>query len=217
MKKIAIILSGCGNKDGSEITEAVSLVVAISKLNAEYRFFAPNIEMKPQNYITNGLMAGERNILIESARIARGHIQDINELNSNDFDALAFPGGYGAAEYLCNWSTKGANCEVLPAIKRAIVEFNSQKKPIAAICIAPVLLARVLGLSNITLTIGNDKETIVEIQKTGVRHESCTVENCIVDFENKIITTPAYMFDEATPYEVFQGVSKLALHLVGLA
>jgi enhancing lycopene biosynthesis protein 2 len=79
------------------------------------------------------------------------------------------------------------------------------------------LLARALGLSNITLTVGNDKETIVEILKTGVHHENCIAENCVVDFKNKIITTPAYMFDEATPYEVFQGISKLALHLVGLA
>lgn len=217
MKKIAIVLSGCGNKDGSEITEAVSLVIAISKLNAEYRFFAPNIEMSPLNFITNDLLSPKRNILIESSRIARGQIQDIKELNSNDFDALAFPGGIGAAEYLCNWSTKGANCEVLPAVKKAIIEFNSQKKPIAAICIAPVLLARVLGLSKVILTIGDDKETIVEIQKTGAHHETCKAENCIVDVENKIVTTPAYMYKEATPYEVFQGISKLAEQLVGMA
>lgn len=217
MKKIAIVLSGCGNKDGSEITEVVSLIIAISKLNAEYKFFAPSIEIIPQSFIKNESSQTRRNILIESARIARGHIQDIKELNSNDFDALAFPGGSGAAEHLCNWSSMGANCEVLPTVKKAIIEFNSQKKPIAAICIAPVLLARALGLSNITLTVGNDKEIIVEILKTGVHHENCRAEDCVVDFKNKIITTPAYMFGEATPYEVFQGISKLALHLVGMA
>lgn len=217
MKKIAIILSGCGNKDGSEITETISLLIAISRVNAEYSFFAPNIEMIPQNFIKDYPMNEKRNILVESARISRGQIQDINELESNKFDALAFPGGYGVAEYLCNWSTLGANCEILPIVRKIIFEFYFQKKPIAAICIAPILLARVLGPTGVTLTIGDDSNTIVEVLKTGARHESCLVTDCVVDYKNKIITTPAYMYAKANPYDIFQGILKLAIHLVEMA
>lgn len=214
MKKIAIILSGCGNKDGSEITESISLIIALSKIKIEYCFFAPNIEMSPKNFITNVTLSEKRNILIESARIARGNIKDIKDLNLNDFDALVFPGGSGAAKYLCDWSTSGAKCEVLPSVQKAILEFNSKKRPIAAICIAPVLLARVLGSKGVLLTIGNDQQTIAEIQKTGAHHVECSVIDCVVDAENKILTTPAYMYDTASPYEVFQGISKLVVELI---
>ena len=159
MKKIAVILSGCGNKDGTEITEAVSLIVALSSARAQVRYFAPNLEITPKNFLTNEPMAQKRNILNESARITRGQIEDLSKLSPEEFDGLAFPGGFGAALHLCTWGEAGAKCKVLPEVQKAIETFYAQSKPIAAICIAPVLIAKVLGSKGVSVTIGNDKET----------------------------------------------------------
>lgn len=212
MKKIAIILSGCGHKDGSEITEAVSLIIALSQLNAKLSFFAPNIDV-PAYHNNNEA----RNAIIESSRISRIEVIDIKNLDEKKFDAIAFPGGYGAAKVLSNWASKGAKAEVLPEIKNTIQAFHQNSKPIAAICIAPNLVACVLGKHNIELTIGNDPETIKEIEKTGARHVDCPVDDFITDRENKIITTPAYMYDNAKPHEIFNGISKLAKELIEMA
>ncbi|MCB9026962.1 MAG: isoprenoid biosynthesis glyoxalase ElbB [Bdellovibrionaceae bacterium] len=215
MKKIAVILSGCGFKDGSEITESVSTLIALSQKNASYKVFAPDLELKTKNHLSNE-NEPPRNTLIESARIARGQIENISKLSSSDFDGLVFPGGFGAALNLCNWAEKGRNCKVHPEVERVIKEFNENGLPIGAICIAPALIARVLGPKNITVTIGNDKETLMEIEATGAHHEICLVDDFITDRENKIITTPAYMY-EATPAEVFKGISGLVNELVEMA
>lgn len=206
MKKIAVILSGCGHKDGSEITETVSLMIALSQAGALVQFFAPNLEITPS----------KRNPLVESARITRGEIQDLNELQAEKFDGLVFPGGFGAALHLCNWEELGANCQTLPHVQKVVESFYAQSKPIAAMCIAPVILAQVLGDKGITVTIGNDPKTISEIQKTGAHHETCPVTDFITDRENKIITTPAYMY-EAKPHEVFLGISGLVKEFIEMA
>ncbi|MBV2167436.1 MAG: isoprenoid biosynthesis glyoxalase ElbB [Bdellovibrio sp.] len=214
MKKIAIVLSGCGHRDGSEITESVSLLIALHQAGAEVSCFAPDIEIPVINHINGQPQNEKRHLLVEASRIARGKIQSLDKLNVKDFDALAFPGGYGAAKNLCNWAEKGAKCDVIPDVKRVILDFHSASKPIAALCIAPVLLARVLGDKKITLTVGDDKETIAEIQKTGALHEECPVDDYITDRESKIVTTPAYMYGNAKPNEVFKGIFGLAHELV---
>lgn len=217
MKKIAVVLSGCGNKDGTEITEAVSLIVSLSQAGAELDFFAPNLEITPKNFVNDQPLPQKRNILTESARISRGKIRDLNNLKADDFDALAFPGGFGAALHLSNWAERGSQCTVLPSVHKAIEDFYGRKKPIAAVCIAPVLLARVLGHKHITITIGNDAETAAEIKKTGALHKNSSVTEHITDRENKIITTSAYMYGEAKPHEIFAGISGLAKELAGMA
>lgn len=214
MKKIAVVLSGCGHRDGSEITESISLLIALSQAGAEVSCFAPNIEIPVVNHINGQAQSEKRNLLVEAARIARGHIQDLAQLQVKDFDALAFPGGYGAAKNLSNWAEKGAHCDVLPDVKRVIVDFHAASKPIAACCMAPVLLARVLGDKKITITVGEDKETAAEIKKTGAFHEECPVDDYITDREGKIVTTPAYMYGNAKPDEVFRGIFGLAHELV---
>lgn len=216
-RKIAVILSGCGNKDGSEITEAVSLIVELSKLGAEMTFFAPDLIFTPVNFITGQKHSEKRNIMEESARITRSQIEDIKKLKADDFDALAFPGGFGAALHLCNWAEKGSKCEVLPAVATAVRDFHKQSKPIGAICIAPTILARVLGDEGVEITIGNDKETAVEIEKTGAQHVECPVDDYVTDRKCKVITTPAYMYGEAKPHQVFKGISGLAKELVEMA
>lgn len=214
MKKIAVVLSGCGYLDGSEITEAVSLLIALTQAGAEVSCFAPDIEIPVTDHLAGQASGEKRRLLVEAARIARGQVQALDKLQTKDFDAIAFPGGYGAAKNLCNWAEKGAKCDVNPDVKRVITEFHAASKPIGAICIAPVLLARVLGDKKITITIGDDKETAAEIQKTGAIHEDCPVDDYITDREGKIVTTPAYMYDDAKPNEVFKGIFGLAHELV---
>lgn len=216
MKKVAVILSGCGFKDGAEITESVSTLIALSDLGVDYQVFAPDAKAPSTNHLT-GTPQESRNVLAEAARIARGKIKNVKELDPAAYDALVFPGGHGAATVLCGFAKAGAKCDVFPEIKKTIEEFYSQEKPIGAICIAPALIARVLGERGITVTIGNDKETAAEIAKTGARHEICSVEDYVTDREHKIVTTPAYMYDEAKPNQVFKGIRGALKELVEMA
>lgn len=215
MKNIAIVLSGCGHQDGAEITEATSTIISISETGAKFTCFAPNISIGAKNHITSGNHDEKRNILVESARIARGDIKDITELKSSDFDALVLPGGFGAALHLSTWAKDGANAEINHILKKAIESFYNDKKPIGAICIAPTIIAKVLGKHKITVTIGNDVETAQEIQKTGAIHKNCLAVDYIVDKENKIISTPAYMCAN-TPFEVFTGIRKMIHQLLSM-
>lgn len=214
MKKIAVVLSGCGHQDGAEITESVSLLVALNQAGAEVSCFAPDIEFDVINHREHKPQAEKRNVLTEASRIARGQIQNLSLLKTSEFDAVAFPGGFGAAKNLSNWAEKGSKCEVNPEVRRVITEFHAASKPIGAICIAPVLVAKVLGEHKPTLTIGNDPETAAEIQKTGALHEECPVNDYISDRECKVVSTPAYMYGEAKPHEVFAGIFGLAHELV---
>jgi len=202
-KRIAVILSGCGHQDGAEITEAVSTLIVLSEAGAQVEIFAPDINFE------------SRNVLKESARIARGKIQPLSELQAKDFDGLAMPGGFGVALVLCDWALKGAKCSVLPDAERVIKEFHSAEKPIAAICIAPALVARVLGSEGITVTIGRDADG--GIANTGAIHEDCAVTDYVTDRDHRIITTPAYMYDDAKPFEVFTGIRAALRELVEMA
>lgn len=220
MKRVAVILSGCGHKDGTEITEAVSALIALTEAGAEYETFAPNIDFQAMDHSLGSMerLDETRNVLAESARIARGHVKDLRELDPDKFDALVFPGGFGAALHLCSWAKTGAKCEVQPDVERAIKSFYAAEKPIGAICIAPALLARVLGGEKITMTIGkNDRVTTAEIAKTGAIHVECNVDDFITDREHRIVTTPAYMYGDAKPHEVFTGIRKAIRELVEMA
>lgn len=220
MKNIAVILAGCGHKDGTEITEAVSALIALSEAGATYKVFAPDMDVPVTDHtkVTYEKTDESRNLLKESARISRGDIHSLKELNAAKFDGLVFPGGFGAALHLCSWAKTGAKCEVHPEVERIVREFYSEQKPIAAICIAPALLARVLGKEKITVTIGkNDAVTTAEIAKTGALHEDCDVTDYVTDRDHKIVTTPAYMFGDAKPFEVFTGIRKAIREFVEMA
>src|SRR5512133_2943461 len=158
MKKIGVILSGCGVNDGSEIHEAVITLLAIDRAGAEAICMAPDIEqMQVVNHLTGTPVAGEkRNVLVESARIARGKIRNLKEVKGNEIDALILPGGFGAAKNLCDFALKGAACAVNPEVERLLREVHQAGKPIGALCIAPALVARILGKEQPTVTIGTD-------------------------------------------------------------
>lgn len=215
MKKIAVVLSGCGFKDGSEITEAVSAIVVLSKLKAEVEFYSVNLDVPAVDHFS-GVTTGTRNTLSESARIARGRIKDLTHLKSKDFDGVVFPGGNGAASNLSSWSTDGANCKVHPEVWRTLVDFYDQEKPICAFCIAPALVARVLGEHQIEVTIGNDPEIAKEIERTGATHVTCKVDDFVTDRRHKIISTPAYMY-EADPHEVYRGIKGAIKEFIEMA
>lgn len=214
-KRVAVLLSGCGHKDGAEITESVSTLIALSEAGVEYQIFAPDIEFAVTDPIAG--QATTRNVKTEAARIARGHIQALSDLRVEGFDALAIPGGFGVALNLCTWAKSGADCSVNPEVERVVRGFYDQEKPIAAICIAPALVARILGREGITVTIGEDPKTAAEIAKTGAHHETCAVDDFITDRDHRIITTPAYMYDDAKPFSIFTGIRKAVRELVEMA
>ncbi len=216
MKKIAVILSGCGFLDGTEITEAVSTIVCLSEQGVSYDCFAPNQDFPTTNHLNSEARTEKRNALTEAARICRGQIQPLNKLNANDFDGLVLPGGFGAALNLSTWGREGHKCSVLPDMEKALIDFHKQSKPIGAICISPTLIARVLGKKSPCITIGEDSATASEIEKTGAHHETCPVTDYITDRETKVITTPAYMY-EALPHEVFLGIRGLIKELCEMA
>lgn len=212
MTRVAVVLSGCGVYDGSEIHEAVSVLRHISASGADYVCFAPDIEAESVNHAT-GKHGEQRRVLAEAARIARGKIQSLAQLHAKDFDAVFFPGGFGAAKNLSNFATEGADCRVEPQVERTIREFNQAGKPIGACCIAPVLLAKVLGKASggpgCTLTIGNDPNTAGAIKTMGAMHVEAPVTQAFVDEGARVVTAPAYMYGDAKIHEVDRGIGEM--------
>jgi enhancing lycopene biosynthesis protein 2 len=216
MKKFAVVLSGCGFLDGSEVTETVCTLVSLGRYGAQYSCFAPDKTFTAINHLTKG-HADKRNCMEESARISRGDMQPLSELKPENFDGVVFPGGFGAVQHLCNWAEKGAAAEVNPEAVRILNQFYNLEKPIAAMCIAPALVAKVLGSHEITLTVGEDPETAQEIEKTGACHENCVVTDFVTDRAHRVLTTPGYMYGDASPFAVSQGIDGMIKELVEIA
>jgi enhancing lycopene biosynthesis protein 2 len=215
-KKIGVVLSGCGVYDGSEIHEAVFTLLAIDRNGAEAVCMAPDMEFPEVNHLNGEATGAKRNALAESARIARGKIRNIKDVQSGDLDALIFPGGYGAAKNLCNFAVKGADAAIHPEVARLLKEMAGAKKPIGAICIAPALVAATLGREYAPkLTIGTDAGTAAAIKATGSEHVECPVTEFIVDKTHKIITTPAYMLAERIS-EAAEGIDKAVRAVIEL-
>ena len=211
-KKFAVILSGCGNKDGAEIHESVMTLWAIHKHGAEYQCFAPDIDQHHVlNFITNQEMAEKRNVLVESARIARGAIMDLKAYKVNDFDGLVMPGGLGVAKNLSTFAFEGADCTVNEDVVRAVKETAAQNKPIGALCIAPAIIAKILG--DVEVTIGQDPGTEAAIIKMGASHQQTTHGEIVVDRQHKIVTTPCYMLD-ARVNQIGEGAENLVIALL---
>lgn len=213
-KKIAIILAGCGVKDGSEIHESVLTLLSVVKEGGEPLFFAPGGDQTTvTNHLTNDSSGEKRNMLIEAARIARGNIKNIKELKVTSADAVIFPGGYGAALNLCDFAKKGADCTVDPEVERVVKEFYAAKKPLGFICIAPAIAAKVLGPQKVKLTIGTDVGTASALQKMGAVHENHPVGDICVDEKNRVVSTPAYMLAQNIA-EAEAGISKLVKKII---
>ncbi|HIJ87619.1 MAG TPA: isoprenoid biosynthesis glyoxalase ElbB [Desulfuromonadales bacterium] len=216
MKKIGVLLSGCGVFDGSEIHEATFALLAIDRAGCQAVCMAPNAEFAVTNHLTKEAGGETRNALVEAARIARGNILDLKDVQVGDLDAVVLPGGFGAAKNLCDFAVKGSAATVHPEVTRLLREISAAGKPIGAICIAPVVIAAVLGKQlTATVTIGNDSGTAAEIEKTGARHVECPVHEIVVDRKNKIVSTPAYMLATRIS-EVADGIDKCVKEVVNL-
>ncbi len=198
-KNIAVVLCGCGREHGTEVTEAVSILIAISEAKVPYTLFSP------------------ADVLGESNRIGRGQVRPLETLKVDDFDALALPGGMGAVQRLSNFASLGAKGQVIPVLNQILLDFHQQQKPILAACIAPALVALALGAKHVTLTVGPVGPEAEELKKTGAHVEACDVQDFITDREHKVITTPAYMFGEAKPFDVYTGIRKAVRELIEMA
>jgi enhancing lycopene biosynthesis protein 2 len=215
--KIGIVLSGCGYLDGAEIHESVLTMLAVDKKGGEMVMISADIEQKHVvDHSTSSEVRGEkRHVMTESARIARGAVMSIANVNAGDLDALIFPGGFGVAKNLSDFAFEGTDMEVLPEVEKLIKEMNDAGKPVGFVCIAPVVAAKVLGDGKLKLTIGSDPSTAQAIEAMGGVHVNCDTVDCIVDSEHKVVSTPAYMLGPNIT-AVFEGISKLVDAVFGL-
>jgi enhancing lycopene biosynthesis protein 2 len=219
MPRVGVLLSGCGFLDGAEIHEAVLTLLALDQRGATAVCCAPNIPVSTVvDHLTRKPVKEPRNVLHESARIARGNILDVAHVKAGDIDALILPGGFGAARNLCTFADEGARCSVDHGVEKLVGDVLTARKPIGAICIAPALLARIAGKRGVAakLTIGNDTSTASAIAAMGCTHEQCPVTEFAVDVEHRIVSTPAYMLGPG-PAAVFEGIRKLVDKVLELA
>lgn len=215
-KNVAVILSGCGVYDGAEIHESVLTLLRLDQRGAKVQCFAPNVEqLHVIDHYRGEEMNGTRNVLVESARIARGNVKDVREARVEDFDALILPGGFGAAKNLSDFAVSGANCTVQPDVLAFTQAFARAGKPIGLMCIAPALAARIFG-EGVRCTIGSDADTAAALAKMGASHQDCTVEDIVVDSRHKLVTTPAYMLATSIS-EAATGINKLVDEVLILA
>ena len=217
MKKVAVILSGCGVYDGSEIHESVLTLLALDRAGAEVTCAAPDIAQKQViDHTTGKEMPGEeRNVMIEASRISRGAIRRLDELEVADFDAIIFVGGFGAAKNLSSYAFDGPDYDVAPAVTQLIQTAHAAGKALGFICIAPILAARALGKQSARLTIGNDPATAAALVGKGAAHVDCPVSEAIIDRKNRIVSTPAYMLAKSIS-EAERGINQLVSALLEL-
>jgi len=207
--RVGVLLAGCGVYDGAEIHEAVLTLLALDRAGARAVCMAPNSpQLHVIDHLTGEVTRESRNVLVESARIARGSIRDVAHVTADDLDALVLPGGFGAAKNLCDFAVKGEACAVHPDVAHLVREVHAQGKPIGAMCIAPALLAGVLGDEHPTLTIGTDEATAAAVRALGAKHVACGTDRTVVDHRHRIVTTPAYMLAGGIA-ETAVGVEKL--------
>ncbi len=218
-KKIGVLLSGCGVQDGSEIHEATLTMLALDKLGAEIVPIAVSKQAEVVDHAKGQPVPEKRNVLTESARISRGRISDAARVRARELDGLIMPGGMGAARNLSNFGLRGSGCTVDPSVGKLIAGLTDDKKPIGAMCIAPAVLAaalRDIDISGVKMTIGNDAGTAGKIEAMGQIHVECSVDDCVVDEEHKIVTTPAYMLGESIK-DIQPGIEKLVRAVFDLA
>jgi len=214
-KRIGVLLSGCGVMDGSEIHEATLTLYFLDKAGAEIICMAPDKEQRDvMDHVRGEPAAEKRNVMTESARIARGKIQDIRNIKAGDIDALVVPGGFGAAKNLCSFAVDGADCKVDENVAALLRELHKNKKPIGALCIAPAVIAGVFGKTLAPeITIGSDAGTAAAMETMGARHKNAAVDEIVTDAENRIVTTPCYMLGQSIG-EIGAGIEKLVAKIM---
>lgn len=218
-KSVGVILSGSGFLDGTEVQEAVLVLLALSRAGADVRIFAPDVKLQEVDHKTGVATGLERSVLAESARIARSQIADLASVAGSDVDAWVFPGGFGAAKNLSDFVTKGALATVNKDVGRVLREALSAQIPIAACCIAPAVLAAAAkqASTHLRLTIGNDKDTAKQIAAMGHIHVECPVDDIVLDKDRRVVTSPAYMYADASIAAVANGIDKMVAQVLAWA
>ncbi len=209
--KIALILSGCGNRDGSELQETLSLMLAFDRRNWQYQCFAPEGKYRVVSHV-DGKEEGERDLFVEAARIARGDIKPLSQYHVKDYDALALPGGMGAARNLSTFAFDGAKMTVRPDVEQAINDTYDAHKPVLAMCIAPIVVAKVLGRHGVTLTLGQPCAAAAVAEQLGAKHHCCQPTEFCADRQHRVYTTPAYMVGSRIS-EIFAGAENMVAAL----
>lgn len=212
--RIGVVLAGCGVYDGAEIHEAVLTLLAISRQGAEAVCFAPNVaQHHVVNHLTGQEMSETRNVLVESARIARGKVADLATFKAADVDALVIPGGFGAAKNLCSFAMEGDQCTVNPQVAEAVTTTLAAGKPVGALCIAPAILARLVP--GVELTIGDDAGTAAALEAMGAHHKVAGRGQVVVDRAHRVVTSPCYML-ESTVAEIADGAEGVIREVLSL-
>lgn len=217
MKKVAVLFSGSGVFDGTELHESVLALLEIARAGACYQCFAPDVaQLHVVNHLTGEVDASDsRNVLVESARIARGDIMAVTALDINEFDALIIPGGFGAAKNLCNFAVAGAEHVVDSSVKQFIGQFTQAKKPVGFICISPIMIPQFYG-AGVKGTIGSDSNTATAFERQGGSHQVAAVDDIVIDEANKVVSTPAYMLADNI-IEAHRGIEKLVKQILLMA
>lgn len=218
MKKVAVILSGCGVYDGSEIHESVLTLLALDEAGAEVQCAAPDIaQHHVVNHRSGEPVPGEtRNVLVEAARIARGRIVPLSAIDLDKLDAIVLPGGFGAAKNLCSFAFEGAGATVLPELADLLQRAHAARKVLGFLCIAPAIAARLFGPEGTVFTIGNDTGTAAALSSWGGTHQDCPVTEAVTDPGRRIVTSPAYMY-AARISEVNAGIRRFVHAVLSLA
>lgn len=218
MKKVAVILGGCGVHDGSEIQESVLVLLALDRAKAQAICAAPDIPQHDVvNHLTGQPVPGEqRNVLVESARIARDAIVPLHQIQGASVDAVIVPGGFGAAKNLSSLALGRDGFEVHPEVARVLQEARHAGKPLGFVCIAPAIAARVFGPDHVEFTIGQDADTARMLERYGGHHVNCHVHNVVIDRRLKIVTTPAFMLAERIT-EAEAGIQRLVQTILEMA
>ncbi|MGD9826289.1 isoprenoid biosynthesis glyoxalase ElbB [Desulfobacter sp.] len=215
-KKIGVLLAGCGVYDGSEIHEAVLTMLFLDRAGADIICMAPNMEQYDViDHLSGTETSEKRNVLVESARIARGEIKDLKNVQVSDVDAIIIPGGFGAAKNLSNFAINNIQAQVHPEVQRIITDMINKQKPVGAICIAPATLTKAIADKHPEVTIGNDQGTADLIEKMGGKHVVCAVDQIHIDRDKKIVTTPAYMLGPNIK-DIAIGIEKLVTEVLAL-
>ena len=209
-KKVAIILSGCGGLDGSEIGETICSILALEGGGFSWKAFSMDkLQKKVISALSMKEMNEKRNMMEESARITHGKIEDISKLEVNEFDVLWLPGGYGMVCSFSDIGEKGENGSVSSEISTVIKKFHEQKKIIVGICIAPSVIAKSLEKVQLTITLGEAENFYSLLKRLGHNPKKVTSSEFIYDKEHKIYSTPAYMDKNASCLKIFHTCQKI--------
>ncbi len=217
-KKVAVILAGCGRLDGTEISEAVCALLSIELLGAEAVCVAPRGEFDVRNPVSDKLMGEKRDMILESARISRGKISEIEALTPDEIAAAVIPGGRGTGLNLCNLNLKGASCEVNPELQKFLTQMHEMGKPLCGICLGTVILARSLQLMGVTagITTGGKGSFAKMVESMGHTHIECSPGSCVADDKSGVVTTPAFM-NASSLSEIWPGIQKAVSALLEFA